>query len=779
MLPPLRSLRLRSSCARASLVLAVLILGGPLAAYGGVEPDAGVAGAQEGGSSAGPSGDAAVEERAAAPEGGVADDAAPAAILPRGAGAVAAADGGATEPTQLVHGTVVAKGTREALVGASLWLDGQAVGETDEHGSFSLNVASRGQTLTIQHPGYALLKTPVPFPRGTEDEVIRLEPISRGERYVTEIRSPPPAPVIRVEGEEARQVAGSAGDPFRVVGTLPGVSQLAWPAAVYVVRGANPGNTGFFVDGLRVPALFHLGLGPSIIHPYLIEGLDFFPGAYPAQYGRYVSGIVAARTSVPPADRVHASADLTVYDAGGIVTTPIDGGRGTFAAAGRYSYTGALLSLVRSDTKVGYADYQVRLDDRVGPGTFTAFALGSWDVVGWVASMEQQGSLQYHRLDLRYTMPLLGGRWLSGVTVGHDRAQSNLFYSPIGVKSYDVAPRMTYDRSLGGWGDLKLGLDAEAQIFRTTKFGLQGQQGDLTRPRQALQLGAFLSLGLKLGSRLRVVPGVRVDDFREEATQEMVLEPRLSAFLSLTDHLGLQGAIGRFAQMPSLPVSVPGFESFGLQSLGLQRSDAASLGVTASAGPWELGVTGYLQRMTLTDIRNIELEGMNPTRPDYLVLRDGTSYGLETLLRKRNEGRTFGWLAYTLSWSRRTVDGVVGPSDFDQRHVLNLVGGHRLGRGVTLGGRVHLHTGRNAPIYGRPVPEDPDTSRRLPTYFQLDLRAEKRFVFDKVIADLFLDLGNALFRQEAIEWRRDENTGVVRANVFHIILPTIGLHLVY
>jgi outer membrane receptor protein involved in Fe transport len=257
------------------------------------------------------------------------------------------------------------------------------------------------------------------------------------------------------------------------------------------------------------------------------------------------------------------------------------------------------------------------------------------------------------------------------------------------------------------------------------------------------------------------------------------VQPRLSAFLNLNEGLVLEGAVGRFAQMPSLPVSVPGFESFGLKSLGLQTSDAASLGLQATGLGWQTSMTGFFQRMRLSDITNIEIEGMNPTRENYLEMRDGTSYGVETLVRKRNEGRAYGWLAYTLSWSRHAVHGVVGPSDFDQRHVLNVVGGYRLDHGLTVGGRLHLHTGRYAPIFGKPTQETPDTYRRLPTYAQLDLRVARHFVFDRLLMDLFLDLGNVAFQKEVIEWARDPATGQVEQRTLHIILPTIGVHIVY
>src|SRR5206468_8736724 len=130
------------------------------------------------------------------------------------------------------------------------------------------------------------------------------------------------------------------GDPFRVVESLPGVSQVAWPLAIYAIRGANPGNTGFFIDGVRIPALFHFALGPSVIHPFFLKEIDFYPGGYPAQFGRYTAGIVNAPTTAPPSDRIQVSAVARLFDAGGFVVSPFDQGRGSVAVAGRVSYTG-------------------------------------------------------------------------------------------------------------------------------------------------------------------------------------------------------------------------------------------------------------------------------------------------------------------------------------------------------------------------------------------------------------------------------------------------------
>ena len=160
------------------------------------------------------------------------------------------------------------------------------------------------------------------------------------------------------------------------------MSQVVWPFALYAIRGANPGNTGFFLDGMRVPALFHFALGPSIIHPYLIDKLSFYPGGYPARLGGYVSGAVAADTAAPPNDIARFTADVRLYDAGGLVTAPWDDGRGTVAVAARYAYTGLIVSRLFGDVDFGYADYQLRVDHTLAGGRATLLALGSFDHAG-------------------------------------------------------------------------------------------------------------------------------------------------------------------------------------------------------------------------------------------------------------------------------------------------------------------------------------------------------------------------------------------------------------
>ena len=109
----------------------------------------------------------------------------------------------------------------------------------------------------------------------------------------------------------------------------------------FYVRGAPPGNVGYFLDGVRVPYLFHVAVGPSVVNPAMVDKVELYPGAYPAEYGRYAGAIVAASIT-PPRDDWHGEGNLRVFDAGALVEGGFDGGRGTVLLGGRYSYTAAI-----------------------------------------------------------------------------------------------------------------------------------------------------------------------------------------------------------------------------------------------------------------------------------------------------------------------------------------------------------------------------------------------------------------------------------------------------
>jgi TonB dependent receptor/TonB-dependent Receptor Plug Domain len=673
----------------------------------------------------------------------------------------------------VVKGVVLARGKRDPIFGAGLAVGTLAVGETDEAGRFAIELAPGKHRLQVQAPGFQLREVEIDTAQA-KPLTIRLNPRASGERYQTIVSAPGGG--VAISGEDLISTPGSLGEPFRVIESLPGVSQVAWPLSLYSVRGANPGNTGFFIDGVRLPALFHLGLGPAVIHPYFLEKLDFYPGGYPARYGRFVSGIVAATTAPPPTDRMRGSVDLRLYDAGAIIATPINGGKGTLTLGGRYSFTGLIFSLLSPTYTLSYWDYQARFDHQLGGGRFTAFAFGSHDHLGHKEFAETDAQIDFHRLDLRWSTPLGPGRLQVGTALGADRSSVSLdpvVKLPVNIRTKSVAPRASY-LAIGKHYEAEAGVDAEVLWLNPNSAREDARGQALFQDRMAAAAGGYLSMTWRPIERLEITPAMRYDLFFEGDAERYEPGPRLLVRFRPFAETWLKAQVGRYAQTASLPVAVPGFESFGLAAIGTQTSKQGSVGVEQAFGDaLSFDVSGFYQRLKLTDL--LSVFNYDPQDPRLLELRDGESYGVEVMIRRPPSHRFYGWLAYTWSKSLR----LIGPSrskaysDWDQRHVLNLVAGVRLPAGFGLGARFHLNTGRPYPVFDDDNPAPPDYIR-LPTFYQLDLRARKRFVFDNFELEVYVEAVNATLTKQVFDVKRIN--GEEDRRYYQIVLPSLGLH---
>jgi hypothetical protein len=682
---------------------------------------------------------------------------------------------------RVVHlrGQILTKGSLGPVALATVTArtpDGQQTRiEADDDGRFDLVVGACGLALSVRAPGYQTLLLGHDACARPEPLLLRLVPRPNLPRYETVVTAQREQPSVDLRGPELTSTPGALGDPLRTIESLPGVAVVAWPAPIYAIRGSNPGNTGYFLDQLEVPLLFHLALGPSVIHPYFFDSMSFYPGGYPAEYGRYVAGVVATETRAPREDRLHASAEIRLYDAGALVSAPLPDGNGAVAAAFRYAYTGTLLSLVRSDVKLSYWDYQVRADRRARGWKLTLLCFGSGDDLNY--RVDQQGfsneyALQFHRASFRARRSLGGGQLSLQLALGYDHSVAPIVRDVyfVTASAGGVFPRIAFERSSEHW-DLQLGSDGQLQRFWPTTNVRGGGTSDLVRKRTAALVGAYASATLHAGSRLTITPGIRWDGYSIAGTTRQDLGLRFAARIDLDPKTWLSASGGRFSQPPSLGVQLPAATSFGLSLYGLQTSWQAALGVgTRRLTGFELELTGYVQRYRLTDVRDPTLTEPDPSASDFLVLRNARSYGLEVMIRRPPTERLHGWIAYTLSQNQRALGGgVIGPSDWDQRHVLNAVVGCRMGA-YQVGARWHLNTGRPVLVGGG----QNEAFVRLPAFYQLDLRAERRFLFDAFTLDLYLEIVNATLTREV--YQLDEAPdGSLSQRSLRVVLPSLGV----
>ena len=676
-----------------------------------------------------------------------------------------------------LRGRVLAKGSRGAVPAAKIvatGADGSASsGEADDDGRFDVPMACGPFAITVRAPGFDPLALHHDVCSDPAPLVLRLVPRPNLPIYETVVIAPRDEPSIALRGPELVSTPGSLGDPYRTIESLPGVATVAWPAPLYAIRGSNPGNTGYFLDDVQVPLLFHLALGPSVIHPAFFDTLTFYPGGYPARFGRYAAGVVASQTRAPAEDRVHAAAELRLYDAGGMASAPLPDGNGAVAAAFRYSYTGALLSLLRNDLHLSYWDYQVRADRRVRSWALSLLLFGSGDDLAYrldARDPERQYVLRFHRASLRASRSLGQGRLVARVSLGADHSTAPIVKNfPITADATSIIPRASYVHE-STRVDWELGADGQAQWLRPMSGAVEAGASDLARTRRALLVAGYASASIRATARLSLTPGLRLDSYTIGGVTKSDLGPRLSARLVLDDKTWVTGSAGRFSQAPSLTVQIPAAENFGLALYGLQTSWQGALGLGTRHVPGvEVEVTGYVQRYVLTDLRDPALINPNPLASDFLIRRDARSYGLEVMIRRPASERLHGWIAYTLSQSQRALGGVIGPSDWDQRHILNAVLGYRLGL-TTLGARGHLNTGRPVLVSGSQA----ETFVRLPTFYQLDLRAERRILFDAFTLNVYFELVNATLSREVYQLDQ-QPTGELSERSLRIVLPSLGV----
>jgi hypothetical protein len=162
------------------------------------------------------------------------------------------------------------------------------------------------------------------------------------------------------------------------------------------------------------------------------------------------------------------------------------------------------------------------------------------------------------------------------------------------------------------------------------------------------------------------------------------------------------------------------------------------------------------------------------------------SEGVEVFLRRDFTERLGGFVSYTLSRSDTILGARTSESTWDRTHLLSVVLGYDLGSGWRLGARFFLESGRPwyvtcpspdcAPGQAVPAGAGYQVVGRLPPFYRLDARVEKRWTFSggQWIAAT-LEAFNVLGKAEPIYADYDPNAGVVVQNQSPIILPSIGV----
>jgi TonB dependent receptor/TonB-dependent Receptor Plug Domain len=617
---------------------------------------------------------------------------------------------------------------------------------------------------------------------------------------------------------QLRELPGAFGDAFRSVEAFPGVTPMATGLPYFFIRGAPPGDTGCFVDGVRVPLLFHAAFGPSVIHPGLVERLEFFPGGAPVQFGRFAGGILSAEVP-PPSTIAHAEGSVRVFDAGALAEAPLGDDRGSALVAGRYSYSGLLLSLT-SPLKLSYWDYQTREIWRIGDhDRIGIFAFGSYDDFGQVRSGVTDTIIdgEFHRVDLRYDHDLDRGSLRVATTLGFGKANND----GGSVRDLTLGVRATLEErispAVGARAGADVTLDRYDLLGSSATSPAQQMVTDLLYPTHLdLAVGGYADVVWRIAPRLEIVPGLRADLFTSHRHDEPraeqaalgqpvtavrdsalpAIDPRLSVRASLHPDVTWIGMVAVAQQPAAFVVPIPGL-TFVEPNPVLQTALQTSQGLAvALPGDVVVQATGFLHSyLDMTDLTATcpsvfgsgVLLGNAPGITDNLCLTQhvrGRAFGGELLVRRDLGKRLSGWIAYTLSRSTREapLSGTLGAgpvvdtlASFDRTHVVNVVASYDLGARWRAGARFVAYTGLPYSNTRFGVPVAPYDGARMPAFYRIDLRLEKRWSLgtSSTIALVFEGM-NVTLNREVLAAHCSPENGQTAAGLDRCTFDTLG-----
>ena len=691
-------------------------------------------------------------------------------------------------------GRVLERGNRRPLAGAEVALPALGVSTvSDARGEFSFRDVPPGDVhVVITASEFQLFESteridPGKLTRATY-HVLRTffspyETVVRGAREKREVSQ------TSLSLQEIQRIPGTTGDALKVVQNLPGVARPPLNGGLIVIRGTSPRDSGIFLDGERIPLLFHFGGLTAVFNSELLESVDYLPGNFSSYYGGIVGGVVDVKSRNPKTDGFHGVVEVNAYNANVVLETPITDTL-SIAVAYRRSYIDLLLPLFLKDDSPSftvaprYDDAQLKLAWKPNSkNTFQLLGLHSQDALQLITKSslaadptlgrDFKNETGFNQLRLRHTF--VDDRWRVDTITGFDRTEVDLNIGgqrglTLGASTWAV--RSTAELRLEDWVTPVLGVDwtytngtFRAALGQAPREGEPSYFGPTREilyqdsPFWQSQLGLWTELRLRPFPSLLIIPGVRMDivTIRLQKTPLLTADPRLAVrWMVLPEVLTLKMGVGLYHAPPSLQAGEVD-SVFGNPDLGSRYALQTSVGTEWNIRP-DLLLSTEVFYNRLWDI---------PVSTDALVQRNGQMvpenlvnegrgriYGFELLFRQALTRRLFGWIAYTFSRSER-IDRP-GANwrlfDFDQTHVLTAIASYKLGAGWEIGTRFRYATGNpRTPVVGAVKDDLTDTfvplygvvnSYRLPNFVQLDVRIDKVWVFDNWSLDLYLDIQN-------------------------------------
>lgn len=624
---------------------------------------------------------------------------------------------------------------------------------------------------------------------------------------------------VSISAKQAERIPGTFGDVLAVVQNFPGVARTQSGAEV-VVRGSAPEDTRVYISGIDVPIIYHFGGLRSVLPVGMVERIDFYPGNFSVEYGRATGGIIDVDLKDLDPKKIGGYADISILDTSLYLEIPL-AEKTSMAVAGRRSYIDKILGpLLPNDGTTfvlpRYYDGQALVNHRPADShrleTFFFFSDDKFEVlfaepvgddpnsipitdVGFSVNFERAIASHYYTPNKELSNELK-------LSLGRDRVNFNIgeqFFVNIELKQFQLRDTAKYSLSdkltiRGGVDYLLTNTDYTLRLpglfdeedngegpprFDDDDFAFTEVDGYMH------SAATFVQAEYKPIDSLLLIPGVRFDYF--STSDEYAISPRATARYDIDPIWALKAAVGLFVQEALFAELDP---QLGNPDLDIEKAMHYSLGAEWKPKKHiKIDVTGFYK--TLHDIvvptDNVIAAAGGDEEQRYNNNGAGRVIGMELSARHELADGLFGWVAYTLSRAERRDDGETEYRlfDYDQTHILTVIGSYQLPRNWEVSTRFRLVSGNlYTPYVGAVYDSDQDryvgvrgpiNSARVGAFNQIDFRIDKKWVYDTWMFNAYLDIQNVANRQnpEGINYNFDFSETTTDSGL--PIVPVLGL----
>ena len=738
------------------------------------------------------------------------------------------------ERTGLIDGSVRSGPTQQQIAGVAIRVIGTeyAIVSGDD-GRFRLRAPVGVTRLEIRAIGFTpIVRSDVVVSAGKpttvvielQPRVVTLDAVDVKPSYF----EPTQATAVstqRFTAEEIRRTPGVQEDVVRALSALPGVGVTTAGRNDLVVRGGAPFENLFVVDNIEVPNVNHFGTqgstgGPvSLIPIEFVKDASLSAGGFGVRFGDRTLSVTTIALREGNRDRRATTLNLSATGFGVIAEGPLPN-TGSLLVSARRSYLDLVFNAIGFPFIPAYTDVTVKAVQRPTARDEVSFLL-----VGAVDRITFKSTTADNRYDNSSVLGSSQDQYITGVTWKHllSNGVSTTTLGRTGTR-FDAAQRDSSDppqrifsaRSTEGETSLRSDITLQLSARHEFSAGLIAKYAgalryDITLPGAArldvngaphalrvdtslttFKQAVYAQSAVQLSDRVRLTLGVR-GDWYQYLRRAIRVAPRGGLAWSVNDGNTLTLAAGQYYQSPQ-PIWLVGDATnpFDLRPL---RADQVVAGWQRLLRPdLKLQVEAYakhyvdypgrpyrpravLQPSGFDNVTNDIPYGLEPLRST----ATGSVRGAELLLQKRlSDVPVYGLISASYNRTRfRGLNDTTSIGAFDSPLVFSGLLGWRPNARWEFSGRVRAAAGLPTTPFtsdGRLDFTRYNTGPRLPTFFALDARVDRRFVFRRSQLVTYIDVQNATSRKNISQIVWDARLRKPKPDDSIGILPSIGIN---